>query len=445
MNQSDRARIGWLAAASLAVAAAGCGKPAALTAETPLSRRTVLVDDGAAEPATDPTDGSAADIGAREPVATPPSGSLDEVAAGMNRFACEFHRAHGGAGNAVFSPFSIHASLAMTAAGARGTTYDQMQSVLHLPDRERIAAAGDLARTATGDTRSSELSAANALWGQRGIAWNPTTMALLADRFAAGLQEADFAGDTAGALGAINRWVAARTGGRIDGLLAPGSLSPLTRLCLVSAVSFKGSWRTTFDPDLTAPQPFHRADGGDGEVPLMHRRGRERHHAAEGVQVLVLPYEGDGIEMVVILPERADGLPAVEEALSEEAITGWLEAAEPVEVAIWLPRFRIDHRFDAVSTLQSLGIDALFTPGAADLTGLADKEPLSVARVIHQAFIDVDEEGTEAAAATAVITNAPAPAPPRPVTFRADRPFLFLLRDARHGTVLFLGRFAGPG
>lgn len=388
---------------------------------------------------------TAAATGAPAPAPPAWSDELAAVAEGSNRFALTLHRRLAAEGGAVFfSPFSIHSALAMTAVGARGATFEQLQAALSLPEREKLPAAGDLARFYAAADRPYELAVAAALWGQAGVAWEPDFVSTLDARFGAGFREADFAADAEGERGRINAWVGEKTRGRIGTLLPPGAVNELTRLVVASAIAFKGNWAAQFSPAATADAPFRRADGTEGPVPLMHRKGRERHFAGDGFQVLALPYVGREVEMVVVLPRTPDGLPALEATLSTDALAGWLRDAEPVEVAIWLPRFRLDDGFDAVDVLEALGVVDLFVPGTADLSGMTDTEPLSVSRVIHKAFVEVNEEGTEAAAATAVISNAPAPPPPKPVEFRADRPFLFLVRDALRGTILFLGRYAGP-
>jgi len=433
--------LGTTVAMALAALAGGCGRPAAVSPQSRAQRAGEHAERAAAgvTAAADPQRASA--------TAPPPvwSEDLAAVAAGSDRFALALHRELAGEkGNLFFSPFSIHAALAMTAVGARGDSLGQLRATLHLPAGDRLAAAGDLARFYGAADRPHELAVAAALWGQKGVAWDPTFVSTLDDRFAAGFREADFAADAEGERATINAWVASQTRGRIGTLLPPGAVNDLTRLVVASAIAFKGNWATQFSPAATADEPFHRADGTDSPVPLMRRKGRERHFQGDGFQVLTLPYVGDDLEMVVVLPRERDGLAALEAVLDTDALAEWLGDAEPVEVEIRLPRFRLDHGFDAVAALERLGVVDLFLPGRADLSGMTEAEPLSVAKVLHKAFVEVNEEGTEAAAATAVISNAPGPPPPKPVDFRANRPFLFLIRDAAHGTILFVGRYAGP-
>jgi len=438
-----------IAATALVVASSpGCGQRGARDAARDAGA--AQSDSGRATGATSATGESrreAAPItGVPEPVTW--SEGTQAVADGAGRFAiAHYLRLADGADDLVFSPFSIHAALAMTACGARGATLEQLRSALHLPEADRLGDVGDLARFYASGARASELAVAGALWGQSGLAWQPDFLALLARRFSAGFQEAAFAADPDGARERVNAWVADHTRSRIPALLAPGTIDPTTRIVLASAVSFKGRWAEQFDPARTTPEPFHRADGTSVTLPLMRRKGRERHLAGDGFQLLVLPYLGRDLEMVVVLPAAPDGLAALEARLSPEALAEWTGRAEPVEVEIFLPRFRIERKAGTMmnASLGALGIRDLFDRDACDLSGMTAAEKLVVSAVVHQAFVEVNEEGTEAAAATAVIGNAPSPPPPKPLEFRADRPFLFLIRDAAHGTILFMGRLATGG
>ena len=418
----------------------GCGRPA-----TPVPPRADVAATAAAT--------NTATTSVPRPTGTalsPPvpawSDAMAPVAAGSNRFAIDlYHQLRTDQENLFFSPFSILSALSMTATGARGATLEQLVEVLHLPaDAEARLAAGDLGRFYAAADRPFTLATATALWGQSGLAWDEGFRTALAERFGASFEEADFNGRPEGERQRINAWVAARTEGRIGTLLPAGAVSELTRLCLASAIYFKGNWAEQFDVAATSPQPFHRADSTVAEVSLMHRRSRYDHAQLDGFQLLAIPYRGHDLEMVVVLPAAPDGLSAVEDRLTAEAILAWRREAERVEVDLRLPRFRLDDGFEPVRHLKELGLSDLFLPGTADLTGMTTTERLSVSRVLHKALVVVDEEGTEAAAATAVIANAPGPPPPKPVEFRADRPFLFLIRDARHDTILFLGRFTGP-
>jgi serpin B len=249
----------------------------------------------------------------------------------------------------------------------------------------------------------------------------------------------------------INRWAEDQTRGRIKDLIREGMITKLHRMVLANAIYFKGEWSKKFDPQRTIPLPFTLADGTKTPVPMMRREGGFRWYAAAvpagrwepELQVAELPYKGGELSLVVLLPGTHDGLPALEAKLSADALAGWLaQARDAGETEISLPKFRLET--DAVmlvKPLQKLGMTAAFDPSAADFTGMhTSPEQLFVDFVVQKAFVDVNEEGTEAAAATAVGVRATSARR----DFRADRPFLFLIRDAKHGTILFMGRVHKP-
>jgi serpin B len=238
--------------------------------------------------------------------------------------------------------------------------------------------------------------------------------------------------------------VAQQTRDRIQELLAAGDVDPLTRLVLTNAVYFKGAWKTTFDADATREEAFTLASGERVSTPLMNQKVTAPYHEGDGFALVELPYEGERFAMVVIVPSRHDGLPALEAALDADALAGWLGAARPQKVEVTLPRLKIEAKLDLVPALQALGVTDLFDQGAADLSGMGGApHDLYVGVAVQKAFVEVNEEGTEAAAATAVVVqarSAPAPSP----RLRADRPFLFMIRDRETGLVWFMGRETDP-
>jgi len=373
------------------------------------------------------------------------SADLRAIADGNNQFAFDLYsRLREGSGNLFLSPYSIHAALAMTADGANGATRDEMTRVLHLPaDRAKGLAAGDLGRFYARPGRPYELAVANALWGQKSIPWRPGAAARLVGRFGAGLHEADFAADPEAARRRINAWAAERTRGKVQTVLGPGDVTPITRMVLANAIYFKSDWDTKFNKAATADAPFHLADGERATTPLMYQESEFSYAEGDGFQVLELLYKGGDLAMVIVLPRKPNGLPAVEKQVSADALPKWLAASGVRPVRVWLPRFRIEVGSSPADALRDLGMKAAFDPQAADFTGLIG-ERVSLTRVAHRAFVEVTEEGTAAAAVSGIGGNLPAPVPPPPVDFRADRPFLFLIRDVKHGTILFLGRLTNP-
>jgi serpin B len=390
-----------------------------------------------------------------DPPPPPWTDDMQAVADGSNRFALDLYAKlrDREKGNLFFSPYSAHTALAMTATGARVSTRDQMVKVLHLPaDEQKATASGDLGRFYAHPRKDYELSVANALWGQKGFPWRPEFLDVQRTRFGAGFNEADFAADPDGERRRINRWVEEQTRDRIKELIPEGLITRSQRMVLANAIYFKGQWQDQFDPKQTRPLPFTLADGAKVDVPMMHREGGFRHHVearpAERrfepeLQVAELPYKGGELSMVVLLPGKHDGLPALEKKLSADALAGWLAKAHDARgTDLYLPKFRLET--DAMmlkESLQQLGMSAAFDPSAADFTGLhTGTERLYVDFVVQKAFVDVNEEGTEAAAATGVGLRAISAS----LDFRADRPFLFLIWDAKRGTILFMGRVQKP-
>jgi serpin B len=354
-------------------------------------------------------------------------------------------------GGLFLSPSSITAALSMTGAGARGETSTELAAALRLtlpPERLHLALGRLL--EATSGASGVELATANALWVQEGYALRPEYLTLVRETYRAALEEVDFGGATEAARERINAWVDARTKSRIRDLVPPGILDALTRLVLVNAIYFKGAWSTPFDPVATRQEPFHRLEGSSAPVPLMHRTDSYRLVEDRNAQAIELPYGDGALAMVVVLPRKRDGLPALEKGLDGarfDALLAQLDAEEPREVEVHLPRFRVEASFRLDDALERLGARRAFDRERADFSGMtADPAGLYIGAVLHRAFVEVNEEGTEAAAATAVVMvfggSMVAPAPP-PV-FRADHPFLFLIRDRRTKVMLFVGRLVDP-
>jgi serpin B len=378
---------------------------------------------------------------------------MQAVADGNNKFGFDLYTKlrDQEKGNLFFSPYSAHTALAMTATGAKGTTREEMVKVLHLPaDEKQAAATGELGQFYAHPRMHVELAVANSLWAQKGFPWRAEFLELQKTRFGAVFNEADFVTNPEGERQRINHWVEEKTRDRIKDLIPKGLITSLTRMVLANAIYFKGQWQKQFDPKDTRSQPFTLADGTKTQVPMMHREGgfklyseiRAESRWLPEFQVAELPYKGGELSMVILLPGKHDGLPALEAKLSAEALSNWLAKANDAHDAdLSLPKFRIET--DAMmlkEPLQKLGMNEAFTP-AADFTGLhTGTEQLFVASVVQKAFVDVNEEGTEAAAATAVEVKTMS----AKLGFVANHPFLFLIRDTKHGTILFMGRVQKP-
>lgn len=355
-----------------------------------------------------------------------------------------------GSGNLVLSPASIALALSMARAGARGQTAAEMDAVLRDLGTDAHAAwlaALDSAlnsRTGTfqdqsGAPRDVTLRIVNAPFAQRGFALEQAYLDALAARFGAGLRLVDYISATEAARQAINDWVAGQTEQRIKELLAQGDVDGLTRLVLVNAIYLKAAWETPFAVEVTAPASFTRPNGSAVSVPMMHGGGELPYAAGDGWQAVELPYVGGKLSMLVIVP---DDLRAFEAGFDDQVLAGIVSGLAAHQVILGLPKFGTESRLELGPVLAALGMPTAFSD-AADFSGITTQEPLLVSAVIHQANIDVDEKGTEAAAATAVVMRASA-APGEPVTLTVDRPFLFAVRDVETGAVLFLGRIADP-
>jgi serpin B len=351
-------------------------------------------------------------------------------------------------GNLFLSPHSISTALAMTSAGAAGNTAAQMAATLHLPKEGDVHAAFaglEAGLRAIQEKGGVKMSTANSLWPDKASTFLPAFLDLCRTHYGADITPQDFRGAPEAARKTINDWVSDRTAGRIQDLLAPGVIDALTRMVLVNAIYFKGDWAARFDPAKTEPATFFAAEG-ERAIPLMHRRGSIRYAATDTLQLVELPYAGNDLSMLVLLPRERDGLPALEAALTADKLTEWTKALRPRDVKLWLPRFKVEAQFLLKPTLAALGMGDAFDADKADFSGMNGRKDLFIGAVVHKAFVEVNEAGTEAAAATAVVMQTRSAVRPvdEPAEFRADHPFLFFLRDMRTGAILFAGRLATP-
>ncbi len=350
-------------------------------------------------------------------------------------------------GNLFFSPYSISSALAMTYAGARGRTAGQMAAVLgfSLPPDKLDPALATLMAGFNAKGKPYELYVANALWGQVRYPFAPDFLGTIDKYFGGGFREVDYTGDASRekARQEINAWTEDHTAKKIKDLIKPNILTPLSRLVLTNAIYFKGNWARQFKAENTRPMPFTVSEARQVEVPMMRQKAEFGYLEDAGLQALEMRYAGDELAMVVLLPESPAGLGAVEAALPHK-LDGWLAGLSREKVEVFLPRFKLEQDFILNEPLAALGMEDAFSEAAADFSGMRSDgvRDLHIAKVIHKAFVDVNEEGTEAAAATAVVI-ATKSVMLNPV-FKADHPFLFLIRDLRTGTILFLGRMAEP-
>lgn len=365
------------------------------------------------------------------------------VAAGSNAFGFDLYgRLRTQPGNVFISPVNIATALAISANGARGQTQEEILRALHLDQVDNAGYAALQQQLQAGPNAGYQLSVATALWGQDGFPIQQPFVDALEKHFRGGMQRVDFRNATA-AVEKVNQWAAAQTQGRIRDLLTADNISPLTRLVLTSAIYFKGDWQYKFNKQATRPEPFWLTAERSTNVPLMHESADVGYFADDQVQLVELPYKGNRLSMVVVLPRDKDGLKKLEETLNASKLDGWLAKLSKKPGDITLPRFEFTTRYTLPDQLKALGMTRAFANNA-DFSGITTAEPLRIADVIHQTFVRVDEEGSEAAAATAIIYDkAPSPVIER-FDFRADHPFVFLIRDKQTGAILFLGRMSEP-
>jgi serpin B len=370
------------------------------------------------------------------------------VAAGLNCFAvASYRRLAPGGGNLIFSPFSISTALSMALAGARGETAAQIVTVLGQAQRgpQYDAALAALVEqlTKSGNVGRNELLPANALWVDGGFAILPDFRRTLESVYRAPFSPLDFQSNPAAAIDRINSWTERQTKGRIRGLFAPGSLDSRTRLVLTSAIYFNGRWQSAFETRNTRPAPFKLPPGGAVETNFMNQTARFGYSGAPTVQVLEMNYAGSPLAFDVILPRAEGGLAEIEKSLTAEQLAGWFSGLKQREVQVSLPKFRAEAEFSLRDTLSQMGMGDAFGR-SADFSGIDDRRDLMLSDVRHKAFVDVTEEGTEAAAATGVGVALIAMQMPQHVVFRADHPFLFVIRDTATGAILFAGRLSEP-
>ncbi len=365
--------------------------------------------------------------------------SDNQVVTGNTAFAFELYAQLQKAGNLFFSPYSVSSALAMTYAGTQENTAAQMSQVLHFAvDKTQFHPAfGYLQEQINATTQQKgdiALNVANGLWVDESYPFVETFLDLVKCYYQAELNLVDFKTAYETIRLKINAWVEKETNDKIQNLLKPGVLSSLTCLVLVNAVYFKGNWASQFDKRDTQEAPFWVTPTEKVDVPMMSQQDNKFNYAEHNnLQVLELPYKGNEISMIVLLPEKRDGLAELESLLSVKMLKKWLVFLRRQKVNVFLPKFKITTEFELSKTLAAMGMPDVFNPNTADLSGLW------ISSVIHKAFVEVNEEGTEAAAATAVERSFSLTP-----TFYADHPFLFLIFHNPSRSILFLGRVVNP-
>lgn len=377
------------------------------------------------------------------------SGATEEgvnaAVSGNNKLALELYRAINKEGdNIFFSPWSISSAFAMVYEGAGGNTAFEMLSALHFPEGsdDRRPAFASIYNTINRKSDSYQLHTANALWAQKGYNFLPEYTGTVLKYYGGLASELDFVSETEKSRQVINAWVEEMTLERIKDLLPQGSVNSMTRLVLTNAIYFKGKWAEQFDKDDTFESDFFVTPENPVKVQMMSMRGERFDYAeTDELQILEMPYEGDELSMLIILPKEGM-LSGVEDSLTAEKLKELNSAMRSSSIVVYMPKFEMNTRYSLKQALQEMGVRDAFIPMDADLSGMDGTRELYISDAFHKAFVKVDEEGTEAAAATGIVVGITSM--PMSEVFRADRPFIFIIQQADTGNILFMGKVSNP-
>ena len=350
-------------------------------------------------------------------------------------------------GNLALSPYSLAAVLAVAQAGAMGQTASEITAACHFPaSQTQLATSVSRVRSqldAICKSGSVQLNSATGLWAQKDYGFEESFLKLARETHGAEIQTVDYVRSTGTVLNQINAWIKKNTRGKITGGIPASSVTPDTRLVVANAIYFKGQWASRFDRNATRNRPFHISASASVDVPMMKQEHNFLYAERDGVQLLVLPYVGQSLHMLVLLPKQG-GLTELEGQLNAGYLESWTSKVGLCKVDVLLPRFSIVSSHSLVKPLQSLGMQDAFDAGRADFSGMSRRRPLFIQTAEQTCLVEVNEEGTVAAAATHTSFGCAATIEPEHVTFHADRPFLFLIRENNTGMVLFVGRVANP-
>jgi serpin B len=374
--------------------------------------------------------------------------NISETIAGNNKFALEIYlKLSERKGNIFLSPWSISSAIAMTCEGARGKTADEMQSVMQFSKNDAIRRQSFalLYEEINAKDAVYTLKTANAIWVQRDYSLLSEYVEIIEKYYHGAAENVDFQGAAEKARQTINSWVEKSTEGKITDLIPKGFLDPLTALVLTNAVYFKGVWAREFDKSITRDEEFQMDDGSAKMVSMMRSLGpqsRFNFMETERMQMLEMLYQGENISMMILLPKG--NIFSLEKALTMDKLTEWMKDLEEHQVEVFIPRFKFSTKYFLKDCLVEMGMPTAFTPNA-DFSGISGSKALFISHVIHQAFVDVNEEGTEAAASTGVVLSRGISLEEGPIpAFRADHPFIFLIKERKTGSILFFGRVSDP-
>jgi serpin B len=385
---------------------------------------------------------------------TSPDAPPDQIQAlveNNNTFAFDLYQSlQAQDGNLIYSPYSISLALAMTYAGARGETESQMMQTLHFLLQDGLHPAfnaldlqlAERGKAASDEETPLQLNIANAVWAEQTYPFLQSFLDTIALNYGAGIRLADFINQYEAVRKEINDWVSDQTEGKIQDLITEGVLDQDTRVALVNAIYFKADWLSPFEAESTRDAPFHLLDGSEVTVPMMYNDTFIPYTTGDGWQAIELAYQGENAAMDIIIPDEGR-FEEIESSLDYESVSAILNSLQPASVSLGLPKFKYESEFGLADQLKALGMTDAFDPDLANFTGMSERDDLYISAVVHKAFVAVDEKGTEAAAATAVIIDVTS-AQISELTLTVDRPFIFLIRDIPTGQILFIGRVLNP-
>ncbi len=384
-----------------------------------------------------------------------PASDQSQLADGNTAFAFDLYQQllSGQAGNLFYSPYSISVALSMAQAGAKGQTLSQIDQVMHYTlqgtslyqafNALQLALSNEQKNQGNPSENDFTLNVVNAAWGQDGYKFLQAYLDILAENYGAGLRLVDFLANPDAARQTINDWVTQQTAQKIKDLIPQGAITPLSRLVLTNAIYFNSPWLSPFNESSTKDGSFTNLDGKQVTVPMMNMMHTFGYFQGSGYQAVELPYSGDKLSMLVLVPDSGQ-FPAVEKSLSPALLETIRNGLQGSEVKLSMPRFKYESSVSLAEILKKMGMTDAFDPNQADLSGMDGTRNLFISDVLHKAYVSVDEKGTEAAAATAVVIGTTA-MPTNVVTLKIDRPFIFLIQDNQSGSVLFMGRVAALG
>ncbi|MBC7326694.1 serpin family protein [bacterium] len=377
-----------------------------------------------------------------------PQEEVQAIVQANNRFALELYRFYSqkySGENILFSPLSLSSAFAMLQEGAKGKTAEEISDVFHFPADRETQRKGfqEVYSSLNKPDRESKLSIANALWAQKSFPILSDYLETIREYYGGEATNLDFRADPESSRRTINKWVEDRTNNKIKDLLPRGAINTTTRLVLTNAIYFKGFWLFPFDKNLTKEDDFKVGPDKKVKVKMMaHSKALSFPYAeSDDFQMLELPYEGRDISMILLLPKNIS-LEQLEKRLNYENLNKWMGMLGIKEVKVYLPRFKLERKYSMVEDFKKLGMPSVFDAGKADFSGITGKRDLYVTGVVHKAYVDVNEEGTEAAAATGIVLGKTAIA--TTYIFRADHPFIFFILEKTTGSILFIGRVYNP-